>query len=285
MTNKSTQLDRTTDLRWYADAGQASLSGDLLEKFEALDQLFLSWAAELGATKHSFPTFIATSDLDKLGYFQSFPHLATFAARVADTPESLNCFSKNPVTPDGCLLTPKLAPISEVLTPAACYHFYINLQKQEFVKPVYLTTRCVCFRRERSYTPLQRQSNFNMREIVCIGSKEEVNQFLLVYRTRLQIFFREHKLPVSLESATDPFFQPMQNPKYLMQKLAPLKTEMVLEDRLAVGSFNLHHDFFGTTFGISRQGVALHSACVAFGLERWLHMLMEFETEEIRTWT
>ena len=32
----------------------------------------------------------------------------------------------------------------------------------------------------------------------------------------------------------------------------------------------LHHDHFGTAFGITRGGAPAHSACLAFGIERWL---------------
>jgi hypothetical protein len=55
-----------------------------------------------------------------------------------------------------------------------------------------------------------------------------------------------------------------------MQKLDPVKTEMVFENRLAIGSVNFHRNYFGEAFDIQCGGEAAFSGCVAFGVERWI---------------
>jgi hypothetical protein len=47
---------------------------------------------------------------------------------------------------------------------------------------------------------------------------------------------------------------------------------------------NLHHEHFGEAFGITRAGQDAHSACVAFGLERWLSAIQGTHGEDPRSW-
>ena len=56
------------------------------------------------------------------------------------------------------------------------------------------------------------------------------------------------------KTATDPFFNPSQNPNALMQKLDPVKKEVVFGGKLALGSANFHRNFFCETFKIERDG-------------------------------
>ena len=109
-----------------------------------------------------------------------------------------------------------------------------------------------------------------MREIVCIGTAQEVKTFLANLQERVGQFFQAIQLPIEWKSATDPFFNPSRNPKYLLQKLDPVKTEMVFGEKLAIGSVNFHRNYFGEAFRINCQGKEAFSGCVAFGLERWL---------------
>jgi hypothetical protein len=88
---------------------------------------------------------------------------------------------------------------------------------------------------------------------------------------------------VAWTPATDPFFNPSGNPKFLMQKLDPVKTEMTFAGRLAIGSTNFHRNFFGQTFDIRRNGKEAFSGCVAFGMERWIYaILRRFGTDPAR---
>lgn len=109
-----------------------------------------------------------------------------------------------------------------------------------------------------------------MREIVCIGGEREVQQFLQEVKSRLSALFARLQMDIQWQTAQDPFFDPGNNPKHLLQKLHPNKHEMVFDNRLALGSANYHRSYFGETFQILFNNTHAHSACIAFGIERWL---------------
>ena len=260
--------------RWLEN-GQSALSGSLLDLYRSLDRLFLRWAANYGAVEYRFPAFIQAKELAKLDYFRSFPHLVTFAATLDESEGNLKRFIEGEtINREGEIQLTAQAPIRDVLTPAACYHFYIQFQGESLAAPRHVTTRATCFRRESFYSPLERQWSFSMREIVCLGTAEEVKHFLTECRGRVERFFEEIRLPVEWKDATDPFFNPSRNPKHLLQKLDPVKTEMVFQNRLAIGSVNFHRNYFGEAFQITREGRESFSGCVAFGIERWIYAFL-----------
>jgi hypothetical protein len=268
----------------YED-GQCALSGARLALYRGLDRLFAAWAAECGAEEHAFPPFIPASALARIGYFQSFPHLVGFPVALDADPANLRRFSAaNRAGKAGAVRLSRIEPPRQVLTPAACYHFYHGLQGARLDAATVLTTRANCFRRESHYAALERQWSFTMREIVCLGPADEVKAFLACLRERLARFFRERELPVSWQAATDPFFDPAHNGRYLAQKLDPLKTEMVLEGRLAIGSVNFHRSTFGEAFDIRCGGAPAFSGCVAFGMERWMHAFLSHYGADERAW-
>ncbi len=268
----------------WLENGQSALSGNLLELYRRLDRLFQSWAGECNAAEYRFPTFISARELARLDYFRSFPHLVTFPVVLDADEENLKRFSEGEsLDSAGEIQLTSAAPISDVLTPAACYHFYSQFQGERLESPRYVTTRATCFRREAYYSRLERQWSFSMREIVCIGTADEVKQFLKRYQDRIDRFFERIGLSVEWKDATDPFFNPSRNPKYLLQKLDPVKTEMVYRTGLAIGSINFHRNYFGEAFQISRENKEAFSGCVAFGVERWIYAFLDqFGSNESR---
>ncbi|HEY2515078.1 MAG TPA: hypothetical protein VGI39_29635 [Polyangiaceae bacterium] len=267
-------LQSVPGLRWMEN-GQSSFSGPVRALYAKLDALFLRWASECDAEEHQYPPMLPARELGRLDYFRSFPHLATFACSLSTAPENLKAFASGPgVRDDGGLAVTELAPIESVLTPAACYHVYVELQGSKLDAARHVTLRCPCFRREAYYAPLRRQRSFGMREIVCLGTADEVKGFLTRYRERVERFFVSVDLPIAWTAATDPFFNGAANPKFFAQKIDPVKTEMVFGGDLAIGSVNFHKNFFGETFDISRDGAAAFSGCVAFGLERWVYAVV-----------
>ena len=84
--------------------------------------------------------------------------------------------------------------------------------------------------------------------------------------------------PARLESRV--WFKDLRFKKhYLLQQVKGLKYELQLaagQDSLPVASFNLHETFFGQRFAMTLEdGTDAHSACVAFGLERWVLVFLE----------
>lgn len=272
----------------WTPSGQSSFSGPLLDLFRGLDTHFLAWAADFRAAEHQFPIFISAAELNKLDYFRNFPHLVTFPAVLDDSEENISRFTDGTrMDAEGIVHLTNLSPVRDVLTPAACYHCYIRFQGKTLDGPLHLTTRCACFRRETHYQPLRRQWHFSMREILCVGSSDEVKSFLEAGRDMVAAFFQRIGLPIRWETATDPFFRPTKNPKYLLQKLDPVKQEMIYGekgDELAIGSTNFHRNYFGEAFRIARAGEDAFSGCIAFGLERWIYAILDHYGEDPKHW-
>ena len=264
-------------MRWHAGSGQVSLSGPLLRLAGQADAAFCLLAGGWEADAERHPATLPASVLRRTGYLRSFPHQATFA--VGLDPAVLGEFAADPDQDP----RPMLGAATELLTPAACYHLYPAHEGQALTGPLYLTTVNTCYRRETKYVPLRRQWSFTMREIVCLGTTGEAAEFARKTGAAVGLLCELAGLPVSWEQATDPFFQPEKNPAYLLQKLSPVKHEAVYGD-LAIGSVNVHHEHFGEAFDITRAGEPVHTACVAFGLERWLFAITDAHGEDPASW-
>lgn len=270
-------------LVWHP-TGDATLRGPLLRLADDCDRAFVRLASGWGVQEERHPATLPAERLQRVDYLRSFPHQATFAASMDDDEANLKAFLSGPiVTGSGAVALAGLTPVRDVLTPAACYHLYRAHEGESLDRPLHLTTRNTCFRREREYVPLRRLRSFSMRELVCLGTKAETAAFLTAVRQRVERFCELLDLPVEWASATDPFFQPQRNPKALFQRIAPVKHEAVYGD-LAIGSTNDHHDHFGEGFQIVRDGAPAHSACAAFGIERWLFALTDRHGTDPARW-
>ena len=258
------------------DGSQSSFTGPALDLYRRLDAMFVRLADRIGGQDHAFPTMISAKTLAKMNYFTSFPHAVTFAVALDRDEQNLERFradaDRDAGDGRGLTLT-ATQPVHEVLTPAACYHFYPLFANRTLSAPAYLTTRASCHRRETHYEPLRHQWCFGMREIVVIGTAAEARAFVERAKREVATMLVTLGLSATPTVATDPFFKPERNPLAIMQRLDPVKTEFVFGGDLAVGSVNLHHDHFGGTFGIARDGKPAHTACLAFGIERWMHMI------------
>ncbi|MBO3749255.1 hypothetical protein J5X84_24515 [Streptosporangiaceae bacterium NEAU-GS5] len=266
-------------LRWQP-SGRAGFTGPLLALADDLDETFRSLAARWNAAEERHPAALPADLLDRLGYLESFPQQATFPVGLAPVEDDLG----HRVAADGSVVLTRQAPVTEVLTPAACYHLYAAHEGETLTGPLYLTTRNTCFRQERRCEPLRRQRSFTMREIVCLGAEAETAAFLSQARQWADDLARLMGLPVSWAPATDPFFRPRTSPGYLMQRLQPSKHELLYADGLALGSVNLHRTHFGEAFGITRDGAPVSSACVAFGLERWMYAVADRHGADPANW-
>ena len=91
-----------------------------------------------------------------------------------------------------------------------------------------------------------------------------------------------------LAEATDPFFAPTARGRALLQRVKGLKQELLLrvgDERVAAASFNLHERFFGEAFDIRLADDApAASACVAYGVERWLLAFLVAHGPDPRGW-
>ena len=238
-----------------AGAGRVALAGLALEVFEAVDDTVVRWAHALGAPEHRYPSLIDAAALQR--------------ASVA--------IPSSPVIPRLPARDDKVS-----LAPAVCYHAYPEWSGRTLGEaPTLLTARGHCYRYEDgNHIPLERLWEFTMREIIVIGTRqqvEDVRQSLVRRATKLVDTL---ELDASIETAADPFFAAGDEGRRLMQQAGALKYELRLAvdatgRTIAAASFNHHHDFFGTRFGIRlADGRPAHSGCVAFGLERWALALL-----------
>jgi len=59
------------------------LTADLLDLDRRLDNIFSGWARRWDAVEYRFPAYVEARHLERLDYFQSFPHLATFPVTLS----------------------------------------------------------------------------------------------------------------------------------------------------------------------------------------------------------
>ncbi|WP_309235324.1 aminoacyl--tRNA ligase-related protein [Streptomyces sp. TRM64462] len=255
--------------------GLVTLGPDAVRLRAALDAVFTGWAADAGAAEVLYPPLVRVADLARFDYFTNFPHLALAAAPV-DT-AAVAALPARDAGPDTRLAGASLGDAGFVLPSAACYSAYLSLSGARLDEPVKLTTIAQCFRRETAYRGMRRLHGFTMREIVAVGDAATVKGHLATHRTLIHAFAAHLGLVLRTEVATDPFFD-ANGSRAVMQRLFPTKEEFVVgdgDDGLAIASVNYHRNFFGERAGITCGGEEAHTSCVAFGVERWLHVLAE----------
>jgi seryl-tRNA synthetase len=262
--------ERAAAYRATAD-GLVTLGPELTELMMRLDARICEWAREIQAAPMIFPPLMRVSDLDRLDYFRNFPHLGMVVTGIrSDHQAELTAKARHTHVAAG-----HVCDGHHLLPSAACYNIYLDLDGTVLDRPRYVTTAARCFRREEHYDGLRRLAGFTMREIVCIGPAASVQEHLKSFRRRIAEFAGAIDLPLSIKPATDPFFS-QDSARLAMQSLFPVKEEFLYGDGLAIASVNFHRNFFGEKCGISlAEGGPAFSGCVAFGLERWLHALLD----------
>lgn len=160
------------------------------------------------------------------------------------------------------------------LPTATCYGLLLSLRERGIETSEVITSIGRCFRNEEHYDGLRRLRAFHMREVLYVGSREGVvdhltrsSELVLVLADRLGIKVRH-------EPATDPFYLGSGS-RSLLSRPDPVKFEFVSHDGTAIASVNRHRNFFGERLGISFEGESAYSGCLAFGVERWVHALLQ----------
>ncbi len=271
-------------LGWLYDYGQgcSAFSGPLLNLANHID----SFARDLyhqsfEVTDRDFPVLISADVLLKCGYFDSHPNAACFVGHVVDDFDAIEEFRSNNAEADSVNLPDKehLQIPGMCLNPAACFPCYPSLSGAN-VSPAgqIFTWKGRVFRHEsKNVAGLDRLWEFNVREIVFVGSDA------YVARRRAEVLplvaqLTEHlDLDCRVETAADPFFATVAAAKTFWQRAQEVKNEIMVpvavrpdgtERRIACGSINLHGNFFGHRFGFVCDGESAFTACVGLGIER-----------------
>ena len=274
--------------------GQVALSGLPLRLFEYFDRTFRAIGDRFNASPLRTPTLIPVTTLAKCDYLRSFPHIVTFASHMPEDGALIEEFrarhqdaTQLEEGANQALATPEAA-----LSPAVCYHSYALHAGQTIPEAGYTYGVCgKCFRYEASnLTDLRRLWDFTMREIVFIGSRELVLQRRTEALELVKEFLAAHRIAAEIRTASDPFFvAPDALAKTYFQLSSDTKYEIsvMLPDggRMSTGSLNYHSDFFGRAFAVTtHEGLPMHSTCVAFGLERWIHGFLAQHGNDPKHW-
>ena len=259
------------------------------------ERRFVELADSFEAAPYRFPTLIPARYLERVKYFQAFPHSLTFATHLREDLDAIDHFAQNAACQhDGALNMPldTFSPIQMLLSPAVCYHLYFALADQSLPQgKVVVTAVGNCFRYESiNLSSLERLWNFTMREVIFIGEKEFVLENREIARQRMSSVFEEIGLAYRVESANDPFFIGEFRKQAAFQSAFQLKFEVrarlpFKDSTLAVGSYNYHQDFFGRHLNMTLpDGSPAHTGCVAFGLERMAYAFLAQYGFDSRDW-
>lgn len=259
---------------WDATPGLAGLRGPLFRLARELEARIAGVAGAETSDEWRVPAGIAFDTLEAAHYFASFPQWLTAASHLSSDEAVLEniATSSSPGTEArGCM-----SPASAALSPAICYHTYAALAGTSIPQQKLMTAEATCWRHEGEQTAiLARGWAFQMRETVFLGAAREAEGFRQRGMQRAVELADSLGISTAIVEATDPFFAPTSRGRALLQRLKALKHELTIEypdgRQLAIASFNNHERFFGEAFGISLPDESpASSACVAYGLDRWL---------------
>ena len=256
---------------WEPAPGIVALRGEVARLINVLDETIAGLCGTESPEEWRVPPSIGFPTLARADYFASFPQWLTLVSHLSDDEVALQRVAEHNDPSRGAVTPPQAA-----LNPAVCYHVYSNLAGQVLEAPRIITAQSTCWRHEGArHVPLARQWAFTMREIVFVGAAADARLFLHRASSRVVDLAHALGLDPTVAVASDPFFAPTARGKQILQQLEELKHEMLLpigaDARIAASSFNLHGAFFGQAFDIRLPaGIPATTACVAFGLERWL---------------
>ncbi|MFJ8660256.1 hypothetical protein [Streptomyces sp. NPDC093795] len=249
-------------------AGLITLDPVRTALLHGLDELLTGLAARLSAPEVVGPPLLSVEGLARLDFFRNFPHLGVSAGRFdPDVLDGLAAGESPGELP--------LRPTGHLLPSATCYGLLLSLEGRDVGEDgLRLSATGRCFRNETHYDGLRRLWGFHMREVLYLGTKqgavehlEQGAEFVLEAAARLG-------LGLNRAVADDPFYDKGGSRARLMA-LDPVKHEFCAPDGTAIASVNRHRNFFGERLDIraGSEGPA-YSACVAFGLERWVHAMI-----------
>ena len=263
---------------WDVAPGVTALRGDAALLLRAIERTIAAVCELETSDEWYVPPAIDFATLARAEYFASFPQWLTLASHLSDDESSLQGVAElgERVTGARGVLRNAAAAPRVALNPAVCYHVYTALAGSVIDSPRFVTVQAECWRHEGArHATLERAWSFTMREVVCIGSADHAGAFLARSTDRVSELARALDLEPTVAVATDPFFAPASRAKHVLQQMKELKHELLLPisagSQIAASSFNLHETFFGEAFDITlASGAPATTACVAFGLERWL---------------
>lgn len=254
-----------------------------------LDRRIDALVADEHMTSLEFPPLEPKHDMESVGYPTSFPHLLG-AISVFDGGEA-DALAMAEAAHTHADWSGHLVGSDLVLVPAACHPVYPAVAAMGPVVSEGLSVdggAAWVFRHEPSDEPTRLQA-FHQRELVRLGSNDNVLDWRDRWREKALHLATALGLDADLDEANDPFFGRSGRMLARNQRQQALKFELLVpvggEQPTAVASFNAHGDHFAKTFGIMAQdGSDVHTACLGFGLERWVLALLFTHGTDPTSW-
>src|SRR5215210_2297597 len=212
---------------WETTPGLVGLRGTAHALLERVAFSLAELAKDETGDEWSVPSGISFATLERAQYFASFPQWLTAASHLSDDPSVLERIAGS--DSPGSSARAAMQQPDAALSPAVCYHTYERLAGQSVSSPTLMTAEGVCWRHEGDrLAPLQRGWAFRMREIVCLGTPAQVEDFRQRWMLRAAAFAESLGLTVEIVQATDPFFAPTARGKAALQRIKALKHELVI---------------------------------------------------------
>jgi seryl-tRNA synthetase len=225
---------------------------------------------------------IDADTLHKCGYFDSHPNAVTFVGNLIEDFDAIEEFRRANSCSEGALMPghDHIHVDGMCLNPAACFPCYPTLTGQNFAEGQCYTWLGRVFRYEsRNINGLDRLYEFNVRELVFVGSEDYVRGCRAKALPIVEELASFIDIDCQVQTATDPFFATVSAAKKFWQAAQEVKNEIKIpalgndgsQKMLACGSINLHGNFFGKRFGFNCvNGEPAQTGCVGLGIERWV---------------
>ena len=240
------------------------------------DDEFRRLGTSMGACEREYSTLLPIEFFEKCHYFDAFPQNIMYPTMMQTDVDAAEKFSDYTVNHRG--RPPRdysgFQERTHVLAPAACFHVYMANEEKTLEGNTLVTTRGTCYRYEgRNASTLERLWDFQMREIVYLGSRQFVRDCRDETQERVLRLVEQWGLSGVVEAGHDPFFLRGERPECELDPDAKFELRLDLPYRdadSACASFNISGTFFGSTSNImSSDGGTAWTGCTAFGLERW----------------
>jgi seryl-tRNA synthetase len=239
----------------------------------AVDGAITRAAAPDEAERMAFPPVMPRHELERIGYLESFPHLAgSIFSFGGEEDDAVEMGRRASVHEDWSEFQQQT---DVVLVPAACYPAYPALAARGPLGPTGATVDLggsYVFRHEPSDDPARMQM-FHQREMVRFGDAASVSAWRDAWSDRALALAQSLGLDARLDVASDPFFGRTGRLLARSQRAQALKFEISIPidttEPTAIASFNYHRDHFSSVYDIKlADGSRAETACLGFGLER-----------------
>ena len=250
-----------------------------------IDRLVSETGADLGAQTLHFPLVVGRALLERTDYIRSFPDLSGSISSYTGGEKGYASLLESLERGEDWSESLELTDLG--LCSAACHQLY-GLLSGALAAPVRFEIFGNCFRHEPSRDPARMQV-FRMHEFVYVGDTEGAQAHRDQWVGRALELHESIGLKVEAVIANDPFFGRAGGMLASNQMADALKIEIVspictLEDT-AITSANCHREHFGEAFSIiDGEGMACHSACVGFGVERIALALLHTHGMDPQRW-